>query len=190
MHTVYIMMVSTIKTTGTMQVYFKEAVQTHKIYNRKKAQSFLQQDKFLSQRIKWSVFIPLWLQNHLWAAITQDITYQLVTSTPWMKLKADTVNCGQELWWCVSCRKMTELSLRWFHGRVIQKDFLSEYPNSLSRRQRHWLFLSVSTRLLKTWLFFFVRTSEVFSHIYSICKTYPQSSGFSEAKVVLENPWM
>lgn len=46
------------------------------------------------------------------AAIIQDIPYQLVTSTPQMNLKVDTVDSDQELWQRVTGRKMSDLSLK------------------------------------------------------------------------------
>lgn len=160
MHIVYIIvMVSTNRKTKTTSAHSKEAVKTHKIYNRKNAESFLLQGRFLSQRINCSGFIPLWPQDILWAATAQkDITCQLCNIT-----SLDGPENRHHGLWCAICERWVNCPLNGFVKESCKRVSCQKYSNSLCMWQCHWLFLISLNKAAQNLPLLFVRTSQVFS---------------------------
>lgn len=90
-------------------VYFKEAVKTHKIYKKKCPELPLVSQTPFSEDKPFRIYL-LWPQDILRAATALTSPVSFITSPPWMGPKPDT---GL---WCVTCRKMSELSLEWLCG--------------------------------------------------------------------------
>lgn len=84
----------------------------HKICNRKKCTELPLARQIYFAKAKMMRLHPVRATAQSGAAIIQDIPYQLVTSTPQVNPKVDTVDSDQKLWQCVTCRKMSDLFLK------------------------------------------------------------------------------